>query len=108
VKALPQSEVLKAALVGVREILDEEGATELWAKQIRRVVTAALNQTAKPDPLMAAAIALVKSVEVLDGELRAAREALNAGQIWICIDTPKRLAEARDAIEAAKAAGVTI
>ena len=107
-KVEPQAKVLLDALLQVREIVDEESATAPWAKRIRRVVKAALDEAAKPDPLMAAAVALARSVEVLEGELRAAADALKAGQMWVCIETPQRLEQARGAIAAARAAGVQL
>lgn len=107
-KAIPQAQVLREALVQIREIVNDGPVSDLSVKQLRRVVKTALDLAAKPDPLMAAAVALAKSVELLKGELDAAAQAMKRGELWVCQETPKRLDEALDAIAAARAAGVVL
>ncbi len=107
-KAIPQAQVLRDALVQIREILNDGPVSELSLKQLRRVVKAALDVAAKPDPLMAAAVALAKSVVLIKGELDAAAQAMKKGELWVCQETPKRLDEAVVAIAAARDAGVML
>lgn len=107
-KAVPQVQVLRDALVSIRETIDESGATAPWVRRLRKEVQAAIEEAVKPDPVMAAAVALAKSVQVLEGELEAAAKSLREGRIWVCVDTPARLKEAREAIAAARGAGVQL
>lgn len=107
-KATPHAKVLIDALIELRAIVDEEPSNALWVKRLKRVLNAAIQSASGPDPLMVAAVALAKSAKVLEGELDAAHQALRKGEIWMCVETPQRLKDAREAIAAARAAGVQL
>lgn len=107
--AVPQSHALRDSLQEILGVIDANPKPSAFTlKQVKEIARQALLDTLGPDPLMAAALALALSVQVLVGELEASAKAQKAGEIWLCVDTPARLKAAREAIDNARKAGVKL